>query len=121
MGLVFLLLQGGWVVRDFEDLDLPEVIADRTRVTPEAEGGVRRAFSLSLADVQHISTTRGIGFMNTLRRRMQNGTSGHPWQLRTPSASDNYWAIADSGALSPTSHPSMSNWQKLRPSLIIRQ
>ncbi|USI66380.1 hypothetical protein LMK05_03660 [Lactococcus petauri] len=121
LGVGVPLTAGGWVVRDFEDLDLPEVIADRTRVTPKAEGGVRRAFSLSLADVQHLSTTRGIGFMNTLRRRMQNGTSGHPWQLRTPSASDNYWAIADSGALSPTSHPSMSNWQKLRPSLIIRQ
>lgn len=113
------LTAGGWVVRDFEDLGLPEVIADRTRVTPEAEGGVRRAFSLSLADVQHLSVTPGIGFMRTDSRISDGG--GHPWWwLRTPSSSDNHWVInGGSGGLVET--PTNVSTVFVRPSIIIRQ
>lgn len=107
------------MVRDFEDLGLPEVIADRTRVIPEAEGGVRRAFSLSLADVQHLSVTPGIGFMRTDSRISDGG--GHPWWwLRTPSSSDNHWAInGGSGGLVET--PTNVSTVFVRPSIIIRQ
>lgn len=118
-GADFGLTAGAWVVRDFEDLGLPEVIADRTRVTPEAEGGVRRAFSLSLADVQHLSVTPGIGFMRTDSRISDGG--GHPWWwLRTPSSSDNHWAInGGSGGLVET--PTNVSTVFVRPSIIIRQ
>lgn len=109
------LTAGGWVVRDFADLDLPEVIADRTRVTPEAEGGVRRAFSLSLADVQHLSATGGIGFINIADRA---GFGVDTW-LRTPNSPTDYWSTAVSGALVNITTPSALH--RIRPSLIIRQ
>lgn len=46
--------------------------------------GGRRAFSLYLLDVQHLSVTQGMRFMNTNAHRMQNGTSSNFLLLRTP-------------------------------------
>ncbi|WP_270744994.1 DUF6273 domain-containing protein [Lactococcus petauri] len=109
------LTAGGWVVRDFADLNLPEVIADRTRVTPEAEGGVRRAFSLSLADVQHLSVASRTAFMNAGNRLAGHSNTG--WWLRTPSISTNHWSINQSGALVENSTSTFG----VRPFLIIRQ
>lgn len=113
------LTAGGWVVRDFADLDMPEVIADRTRVTPEAEGGVRRAFSLSLADVQHLSATGGIGFMNA-GNRIGQGSGNSWWELRTPSTPDNHWVINGGTGGLVENHTNMPQ-VLLRPAFIIRQ
>lgn len=113
------LTAGGWVVRDFADLDLPEVIADRTRVTPEPEGGVRRAFSLSLADVQHLSATGGIGFMNA-GNRIGQGSLNSWWELRTPSTPANHWVINGSTGGLVENHTNMPQ-VLLRPAFIIRQ
>lgn len=114
------LTAGGWVVRDFADLDLPEVIADRTRVVPEGEGGVRRAFSLSLADVQHLSTASSRGFMSAWDRRGMWEVFW--WWLRTPNATNNLWALDDSGRLVADASPDIVQTHGgFRPSLIIRQ
>lgn len=115
-GADFGLTAGGWVVRDWGYLDLPEVTADRTRVTPEAEGGVRRAFSLSLADVQYLSTTPSRGFMNAPNRA---SFFQRWWPLRTPSGPNNHWAINGTGGL--VENPASGQQMFLRPSFIIRQ
>lgn len=92
---------------------------DRTVFSPN---GVRRAFALSLADVQHLSVTGGIGFMNngdrlTLSDQGENGG----WWLRTPESSTTGWRIASTGGLHWYPRTSHGHGFGVRPALIIHQ
>ncbi|MFK5005340.1 hypothetical protein ACI1UH_03175 [Lactococcus formosensis subsp. bovis] len=74
--------------------NLPEdVAADETRVVPEESGGVQRAFSLSLADINRLSGA-GLGFPN-LAQRAALGTEW--WWLRTPVFGLNAWGVGVDG------------------------
>ncbi|USI66710.1 hypothetical protein LMK05_05380 [Lactococcus petauri] len=79
----------------------PEVAADRTRVVSEAEGGIPRAFALSVADVQYLTFGTTSGFANSAPDRVAAAPPWpNLWWLRTPathpqfSELDSAWIIA---------------------------
>ena len=88
-----------------------EAAADVTRVVA---GGTRRAFSLSLADVDRLSRTEGIGFHDVTAR-----AAGTWWWLRTPFSEGTAWAVYGRGQLFQLNVALPSG--RLRPALIIRQ
>lgn len=87
-----------------------EAAADVTRVVA---GGTRRAFSLSLADVDRLSRTEGIGFHDVTAR-----AAGTWWWLRTPGEGF-AWAVYGRGQLFELNINQPTG--RLRPALIIRQ
>lgn len=83
--------------------------ADRTRVVSD---GVRGAFNLSVADVNHL--TRIGSFVN-----MADREADRPWWLRTLSTSTRAWTVTSNGTWQEVS---TVNWGRgFRPSLIIHQ
>ncbi len=81
---------------------------------------MRRAFSLSLADVRHLSTASSRGFVSAWDRRGMWEVFW--WWLRTPNATNNLWALDDSGRLVADASPNIVQTHGgFRPSLIIRQ
>ncbi|NHI99169.1 hypothetical protein ET007_03345 [Lactococcus garvieae] len=97
----------------------PEVAADITQVV---SGGTRRAFVLSLADVDRLSRTEGIGFPN---RAVRSGQNHSWWWLRTP----NYlgeghasWVVHGDGSFNSSVFATHStDGGGVRPALIINQ
>lgn len=87
----------------------PVPFADRTRAVP---GGVRRAFALSVADVNHLTQTRS--FFNVADR----GTNV-PWWLRTRSTANVAWIMHTPGTWTHGYHTHSSTG--VRPALIIHQ
>lgn len=96
-----------------------DVAADRTVVV---EDGMPRAFSLSLADVDHLSRTDGIGFTHNTDRRARDPLGGW-WWLRTPSdLSTVAWSLTTSGTLNGSTSRGQNNTSGgARPALIIHQ
>ncbi|MFK4912520.1 hypothetical protein [Lactococcus petauri] len=95
------------------------VATDLTAVVPIANGGVRRAFSLSLADVTRLS--REGSFANNADRVADGATS---WWLRTLGTSiqgppPSVWNVSLSGELVETI--SIAPAHGFRPALIIHQ
>ena len=109
---------GHWLITNLATN--PTVAADRTVVVPN---GIRRAFSLSLADVQHLSTTGGIGFMNNEDRGALDdmGQFGG-WWLRTPGGDTvRAWLITSVGGVGNYPRASYLDIRGVRPALIIHQ
>lgn len=96
------------VITNLEDFPIP--YGDRTVVVPEGE---RRAFNLSVADVNHL--TRTGRFFGMLDRG-----SNTAWWLRTPSTAVlSFWNVAAIGTW--VSSPSNGGSIGVRPALIIHQ
>ncbi|WP_285007545.1 DUF6273 domain-containing protein [Lactococcus formosensis] len=106
-----------WLVNNLGDS--PEVAADITQVVSE---GTRRAFALSLAGVDRLSRTEGIGFPN---RAVRSGQNHSWWWLRTP----NYlgeghasWVVHGDGSFNSSVFAThSSDGGGVRPALIINQ
>lgn len=96
----------------------PIVAADETKVVPREEGGIRRAFALSLADVDRLSRTADIGFSS--RENRSDGEIGD-WWIRTPSSLMLAWFVNERGELGQNLRDSNLNNGGVRPALIIRQ
>lgn len=105
----------------------PIAAADRTEVVPT---GVRRAFALSLADLNHLSRIEGIGFSELLDRRASlpptsptSPGARRIWWLRTPLEEDviQVWCVDTSGELIWHESPGTRNSVGVRPALIIHQ
>lgn len=95
----------------------PEVAADLTQAVDEADGGVKRAFALSLADVTKLSQPGG-AFSNHAER-IGSGTSW--WWQRTPTDGTPAWLVNASGHLNGTNARTHSSANGgVRPALIIR-
>ncbi len=115
--------QGGldaqeWLFRNLASN--PVVYSDVTRVVPEAEGGVKRAFALSLRDVNRLSGT-GLGFPNPEQRV---GANNSWWWTRTPSSDDNAWRVntgARLGQFTSSIRTNSATNGGMRPALIIHQ
>lgn len=108
---------GTWAVSNFSDF--PEVVADRTEVVSIEDGGVPRAFALSLADVQHLSVEiSSRGFMNTADR---GGANESWWWTRTLESSSRAWRIRTGGMFDAPTHSHEYIFGGVRPALIIRQ
>ncbi|MEQ7259664.1 DUF6273 domain-containing protein [Lactococcus garvieae] len=90
-----------------------EVALDITQVVP---GGTRRAFALSIADVDRLSRTEGIGFPNLASR----GSHGW-WWLRTPENVASVWFVHSSGYLTAGNPTNITPDRGVRPALIIHQ
>lgn len=87
----------------------PVPYADRTVVVPD---GVRQAFALSVADVNHLTAT---GSFSSVADR---GTS-IAWWLRTPATDTNAWNVQTTGSFVNNAHT--STFRGIRPALIIHQ
>lgn len=112
---------GGWSVGGLDHL--PEIAGDRTLVD---SSGVPRAFSLSLADVQHLSAgSPNIGFMNMADRLGGNPNTGINdgwWHLRTPWNNTASWLIhRPNGNLNSNTNTGIGLNGGIRPALIIHQ
>ncbi|KXT62487.1 hypothetical protein LACDD01_00672 [Lactococcus sp. DD01] len=110
--------------------DFPEVAADRTRVVSEAEGGIPRAFALSIADVQYLTFGTSSGFANNMPDRAAAAPSPiNIWWLRTPAShptgpeGNSAWAILGGGFAAASGFTRSQTMPILgaRPSLIIHQ
>ncbi|WP_270322121.1 hypothetical protein [Lactococcus petauri] len=82
--------------------DYPEVAQDITEEISEAEGGIPRAFALSVADVNRLSVTGGLGFRDAFDLsgytvdgtfNWETGAGTTWWWLRTPAPEDRAWLI----------------------------
>ncbi|WP_270740768.1 DUF6273 domain-containing protein [Lactococcus formosensis] len=95
----------------------PEVATDITQVV---SGGTRRAFALSLADVDRLSRTEGIGFANRASRSGQNHSW---WWLRTPNFLNAVsWVVHGDGSFNSSVDANHSTTGGgVRPALIINQ
>ncbi|WP_285006185.1 hypothetical protein [Lactococcus formosensis] len=91
----------------------PEVVGDITQVI---SGGTRRAFALSLADLDRLSRTEGIGFPN----RAARGGFGW-WWLRTPVSVTYGWGLGSHGTLGGNGRAFSGTNVGIRPALIINQ
>lgn len=110
-----------WLPSNLEVLGNQDVHRDITRVVPVEEGGVRRAFVLSLADVTCLSGP-GRGFPNHVQRV---GAGDHWWFLRTPAMPGTSWIVNHRGLVGQLhGHYSQNNRNILggiRPAFIIHQ
>ena len=102
-----------WIVNNLTLFQ--EVAADRTRVV---QGGNRRAFSLSLADVDYLSRNDDIGFWNVEDRAP---SPWGWWWLRTPASSTQAWYITTGGTLGTLRRIESTAYGGVRPALIIHQ
>lgn len=109
---------GHWLITN---LATNQAVAnDRTVFSPN---GVRRAFALSLADVQHLSSTGSIGFNLPAIDRSSVDDEGRTggWWLRTPEGPTTAWFIGSVGPLYWTTRTFDEVNRGVRPALIIRQ
>lgn len=107
-----------WLPSNLETLSNQDVHRDITRVVPVEEGGVRRAFALSLADVTRLSGP-GLAFPDRAERA---GTNGGWWWLRTPGNPGATWLVNHDGFLLGTySNMMADSTGGVRPALIIHQ
>ncbi|MDT2527018.1 MULTISPECIES: DUF6273 domain-containing protein [Lactococcus] len=95
------------VITNLNIFDVP--YADRTRVVSD---GVRRAFALSVADVNHLTRT-GSFF------RISDRGANIRWWLRTPESDGNSWLVDSTGIWHFTYHS--HRYKGVRPALIIHQ
>ncbi|HAP15320.1 MAG TPA: hypothetical protein DCR07_04345 [Lactococcus sp.] len=110
-----------WVPTNLDDF--PEVEADVTRVV---SSGTPRAFSLSLADVVHLSGP-GRAFPNHEGRMVPDGAAA--WWLRTPAGveggTERAWRVThrydDNNLGQLRSGWRTTSWLNIRPALIINQ
>lgn len=110
--------------------DYPVVAADLTEIVPESEGGVPRAFALSLADVNRLSAQGGRGFMD-MQDRMSYAVGGlrYPydsgwswWWTRTPSPGGELaWSVFGGFDTFRSSRELKDTQGGARPALIIHQ
>lgn len=87
----------------------PIPYADRTRVVSDGE---KRAFSLSVADVNHLTR---IGSFSGVLDRVANRS----WWLRTPHTERNSWGMGANGVWHNAMNSVMN--RGIRPALIIHQ
>lgn len=97
------------IISNLSSFSVP--FTDRTAVVP---GGIRRAFSLSVADVNHLTVTRS--FFN-VGDRLAPGN--RRWWLRTPISVNNIWFVGENGMW--TNGGPFSQINGVRPALIIHQ
>ncbi|MBD5824273.1 hypothetical protein [Lactococcus petauri] len=119
---------GGWLITNLDDY--PVVAADLTEIVPESEGGVPRAFALSLADVNRLSAQGGRGFMD-MQDRMSYAVGGlrYPydsgwswWWTRTPSPGGELaWSVFGGFDTFRSSRELKDTQGGARPALIIHQ
>lgn len=102
---------GGWSVSDLGNAANDNTVA--------INGGERRAFSLSLADVQRLSAgTAGIGFREMGERAGPSSTS---WWLRTPVNHSSGWRVNTIGRIMTGPQTAELADRGVRPALIIHQ
>ncbi|MFK4911837.1 hypothetical protein [Lactococcus petauri] len=110
-----------WLPSNLESLSNQDVHRDITRVVPVEEGGVRRAFALSLADVTRLSGS-GLGFPDHAGR---GGANDSWWWLRTPGAIGAAWHVSVGPSVGQLHGSLGMNHSDLnggvRPALIIHQ
>lgn len=94
------------VISNLNTFEVP--YGDRTVVVP---GGERRAFNLSVADVNHLTYTHS--FFNMADRGV-----GVAWWLRTPGVSNRAWSVTNVGTWTDSG---VVSGRGVRPALIIHQ
>lgn len=102
-------------VTNLSSFPIPAADITANRLLPISEGGTRRAFSLSVADVDRLTAPGSFGFFNVADRG-----SAPIWWTRTPSTATHFWEVLHTGIFNFAPHY-INAHRSIRPALIIHQ